>query len=122
MKQNRFDVVGYVYDHSNYCLVCFQDNDGGDVEVKHVKALFRGGQQSNLYTCATCHEKLITESPGKTFEVAIVYKGQRTYIVEAPDEETASDFALARFMNGERGESTGSEYEETENIAVKELA
>jgi hypothetical protein len=119
---NRFDLVGYLYDKRYYCVPCMKgDDDGGDVEVSHIKAVFRGTRHAEGYTCTVCCEPLVTKKQGKTFEVSIVFKGQRNYIVEAPDSETAKDFAHARYSEGELGESTGSEYQEIENVSAKEV-
>lgn len=113
---NRLDVVGYLYDHEVYCPACMKADDGGDVEVRHVKAIFFGSKGVEGFTCTVCCETLIQKGLGKMFEVSIVYKGQRNYLVEAPDPDTASDFACAQHR-----ESTGRESEEIENIVTKEV-
>jgi len=55
------------------------------------------------------------------FEVAIVYKGQASYFVEAPDEEAAETLACARFRNGDNGDPCGTEYEAIENLVTSQV-
>ena len=51
------------------------------------------------------------------FEVAIVYKGQTNYIVEAPDQESAEYIAIERFQDNADPDVLGNEWEEIQNIA-----
>lgn len=57
----------------------------------------------------------------KTYEVCIIYKGQRNYIVQAVDEDKANVLAMNRYHAGDNGDDTGSEYEEVENIVTREV-
>jgi len=55
------------------------------------------------------------------YEVSIVYKGQRNYVVEADDEDDAADKGLDRYKAREKGEETGAGWEAAENVVVKPL-
>lgn len=51
-----------------------------------------------------------------TFEVAVVYKGQCNFIVEAASEEEAEQIAREKFYNGDRPDDLGNEWEEIDRI------
>ena len=51
-----------------------------------------------------------------TFEVAVVYKGQCNFIVEAASEEEAKQIAEIKFKNGDRPDDLGNEWEKIDLI------
>lgn len=56
------------------------------------------------------------------YEVPLLYKGQRSYIIEAETPEAAKDVAAARFCDGDDGVVLGNESEEFERFGeVTEL-
>lgn len=55
------------------------------------------------------------------FEVAIVYRGQTNYIVDAPDQETAEQMAEQRYQEYEAPDLLGNEWEEVEKIVVRPM-
>jgi hypothetical protein len=55
------------------------------------------------------------------FEVAIVYRGQTNYIVDAPDQETAERMAEQRYQEYEAPDLLGNEWEEVEKIVVRPM-
>lgn len=50
------------------------------------------------------------------YEVAITYKGQLNYLVEADDPETAKALATQRYADGEAGDPLGNEWQVIEKI------
>lgn len=52
------------------------------------------------------------------YEVAIVYRGQCTFIVEADDPDAACAAARGRWEDGETADNLGADWEEVERIAA----
>lgn len=55
------------------------------------------------------------------YEVNIVYKGQKNYVLRTTSLDEAEDIAANLFKEGDNGTFLGTEYEEIQNVVSKEI-